>query len=1157
MKFKTTNNLFYKRKRLIQWIMKTFILLFCTSVFSFSTGNIFSQNVKVVIHKNKTVTIDEVFDLLRKQTDFAFIYQEDVFKDLPKVQLKKGTIDANELLKEILSIEKFDFELRNNNTVIIKEISSMNSQQHQIKGVITDSNGSPLLGANILEKGTTNGTQSGFDGDFTLSVSNSNATLVISYIGYTTKEILVNGQINIDVSLAEAESALDEVVLVGYGTRSKRSVTSAISSIDMASTEEIPASSISQTLSGKAAGLNVNFNSAQPGGDITFQIRGSATGRQPLIVIDGMPTSDFNAGSVGTFGNGSLDANLGTLNPSDIESIDILKDASATAIYGSKAAGGVILITTKQGKKYAEKGYTVDLNASSGIQKFYEVPTMLNAVDYMTETNRVRREEWLYQSRDGIYNTVPKPGNWTAPGAYSPYYSDGTIDEFRNGTRKGTDFVDEVTRAGSIKDVNLSISGNSKNTRFYSSFNAYDQKGIIKNNDLSKFNGRVNVNQNFGEKLSGGINLNFSQINSNNVQIGNGGEYENSGILLSALQFDPTLPVRNENGEYQSNIRQSNFPNPVSYLDISNETKVERFLNTAHLKYDILPELYVKTQVGFDRTQSRSYGYLPTSTIAGKSYNGRADRGENMSSNYQFQFLANYNKTFSEKHNVSALIGTEYMKYKWEGMGITATNFPYDGVFWNNLALGANRPSVYSNGGSSETSSYFSQLSYDYDYKYFIAANFRVDGSANFSPDDQYGFFPGISVGWDLSREGFMKSTENWLDQLKLRGGYGETGNDNIGSAFSDWYAPGANTMWGSSVISGVRLAGLGNPNLKWEKQVDVNVGVDFSLLDYRIVGSVEYFNRVVSRILGERNLISSNPVNRIFYNLDAEKQTYGAEVTLKTKNIVSEDFTWNSLITYSYYRDRWLKRDPSTVLGINQSEKQFFGELWYYQSDGLVQPGSTDPLNNIPGTVKINDVNGYLLDADGNRVVDANGKPQYSGTPDGIIDAADLVKVGVNTPYTIGFSNTFKYKNFDLSIDTYGVFNRWKVNETKTTLGGGSGYRIVSIGSNLLEETKYRWNSDNQESTGVSALQNYAKNGTGDYFLEKAWFIRVRNISLGYTLPSGTLDNLGVTKLRVYGNALNPFLFTPYSGMDPETDSYVAAYPNQRTFSLGLQVQF
>lgn len=1027
-----------------------------------------------------------------------------------------------------------------------------------VTGKITEEDtGMSIPGANIMENGTTNGVMSDFDGNYSIDVP-KNAILEVSYVGFAKQQIEVDGRSEIDIAMKTETSSLDEVVVVGYGTQSRREVTSSISSIDTKSLEDIPTSSVSQALSGKAAGLNVNLNSAQPGGDVSFQIRGSATGRQPLIVIDGMPTSNFNPDSVGAFGNGSIDATLSTLNPADIESIDILKDASATAIYGSKAAGGVILITTKKGKKNGAKSFDVNLNVSSGIQKFYNLPNMLNAVDYMKETNRVMKEEWLYDSRSGVYSGVKKPDNWTAPNAFSPYYDAEKIEKFQSGARHGTDFVDKVTRAGAVQDVNLSIRGNGKNTRFYSSFNVYDQKGIMKNNDLSKYIGRLNLTQDFGDKLTGGLTVNFSQINSNNVQIGNGGLYENSGILLSALQFDPTLPVRDENGDYQLNVRQSNFPNPVSYLDISNETKIQRFFSTAHLKYNILPELNVKAQGGFDRTESNSYGYLPTSTIAGKSYNGRADRANKTHTNYQFQFLVNYNKTFNEKHRFSGLLGTEYMKYKREGHGITATNFPYDGVLWNNLELGANRPSVYSNGGSSETSSYFAKLSYDYDYKYFVTANFRVDGSSNFAPDDQYGFFPGVSIGWDLSRERFLDNTNDWLGQLKLRAGYGETGNDDIGSAFSNWYAPGANTMWGNSVISGVRLAGLGNPNLKWEKQRDINVGIDFSLFkNDRITGSIEYFDRVVSRILGQKNLISSNPVNTIFYNLDAEKQTYGAEVTLDTKNVQTQSFSWNSHITYSYYRDRWLKRDPSYVLGINESPKQYFGELWYHQSDGLVEVGSTDPLNPIPGTIKIKDVNGYLMDDDGSRVTDKNGKPKYLGKSDGKIDAADLVKVGVNTPFTIGFTNTFRYKNFDLIVDSYGEFNRWKINTTKTTLGGPSDYSIVSIGSNLLNETKNRWNSDNQEGTGVSALQTLAKHGTGDYFLEKAWFIRVRNITLGYTIPSETLEKLRIKKLRIYANFLNPFLFTPYSGMDPETDNYVAAYPNQRTYSLGLQLNF
>ena len=1043
-------------------------------------------------------------------------------------------------------------------TLILSVIAfNLSAQNLTVKGTVTDDTDMTVIGATVIIEGdASRGTVTDIDGNYELSNVAKDANLVFSYVGYKSQTIAVNGRTTIDVLMSSDTELLDELVVVGYGTQSRRKVTSSVSSVKMENIQEIPTSSISQSLSGKAAGLGVNLQSAQPGGGVSFQIRGAATGRQPLIVIDGMPTSDFTPSGAGVFATGSIDATLSSLNPADIQSIDILKDASATAIYGSKGAGGVILITTKSGKRGDKSSFGVKLNMSTGVQQLYNLPDMLSAPDYMIETNRVRREKWLYDSRQDIYSSVDKGSGWSAPGAYTPYYTDDAISDFRTGKRLGTNFVDEVTRAGAVQDINLSVSGNTKNTRFYSSFSLYDQKGIIRNNDLSKYNGRINVDQDFGEKLTGGLTFNFSQINSNNVPIGNGGLFENSGILLSALQFDPTLPVFDENGDYQSNVRQSNFPNPVSFLEISNETTVERIFNTAHLKYNILPELYVKGQVGFDRTQSRSYGYLPTSTISGKSYNGRADRAENMNTNYQAQLLANYIKSVG-KHSFTGLVGTEYMKYQWEGLGITATNFPYDGVKWHNLGLGANRPDIWSNGGSTEVISYFAQLSYDYDYKYFVSANFRVDGSANFSPDDQYGFFPGVSVGWDVSREPFMESAQGWLNQLKIRAGYGETGNDNIGSAFSDWYAPGANTMWGNSVVSGVRLDGLGNPNLKWEKQVDINVGVDFSVLDNRITGSVEYFNRVVSRILGQKNLISSNPVNRIAYNLDAEKQTYGAEVTINTRNIETKDFSWNSMLTYTYYRDRWLKRDPSYVLGIYESPKQYFGELWYYETDGLVQVGSTDALNPIPGTIKINDVNGFLLDSDGNRVVDENGKPQYSGKPDGKIDAADLVKVGINTPFTIGFNNTMKYKKFDLAIDTYGVFNRWKVNSTRTTLSGPGVGSIISVGSNLMEEVKDRWNSDNQESTGVSSLQSLTKYGTGDYYLEKAWFIRVRNITLGYTLPNHISNKAKMTNLRVFANVMNPFLFTPYTGMDPETDNYVAAYPNQRTFSIGVQLGF
>lgn len=623
---------------------------------------------------------------------------------------------------------------------------------------------------------------------------------------------------------------------------------------------------------------------------------------------------------------------------------------------------------------------------------------------------------------------------------------------------------------------------------------------------------------------------------------------------MSALTFDPTLPVFDENGKYHKNTRQANIPNPVSYLEISNKTVMERFFYTTFINYRILPELSAKAQFGIDRNQSENYYYISKEHILGASFNGNAQRAENMNTNYQFQFLINYIKTFGENHNLSSTLGSEYMKYKYEGMDISASNFPYDGALWNNLGLGANRPLVGSWGGSSEVLSHFLRLSYDYDFKYFITTNLRIDGSSNFSPENQYGFFPGISVGWDLARESFMESSSAWLNQLKLRAGFGITGNDNIGTAFTDWYSPGYNTMWGgNTIISGVLLAGLGNPSLTWEQQKDLNFGIDFNIKDDRISGSIDLFDREISRILGSKNLVSWSPVSSINYNLDAKKQSYGAEFTLNTKNIQSKDLNWNSTLTFTYYRDRWLKRDPSYILAINEKPKQYFGELWYHKSDGLVPVGSTDPINNIPGTIKIIDSNGYLINDKGERVVDDNGKPQYSGKPDGKIDAADLQLIGINIPYTIGLGNTLKYKQFDLSVFAYGKFNQWKTNNTKTGMGGEDVHGlIVTVAANLEKHVLNRWNHDNLNGTEASSIQRQAIGGSGDFYLENASFIRIRDITLGYTIP-----NRKLRRLRIYCNIMNPFLITPYSGMDPETDSYMASYPNQRTFNLGVNLSF
>jgi TonB-linked SusC/RagA family outer membrane protein len=1145
-------------KKLIMEIKLAFLII-VVSLSNLLATETYSQVAKVSLEMENR-SLEQVMDEIEKQSEFYFIFNQKQIDIHRIVDIKAENKLITDILPELFKGTNVNYAVLDRKILLttdriqnnLKDWGIANEPQaHMISGKVTDDQtGEGMAGVNIQIKGTTLGTSTNAGGEYSISVANGNVTLIFSFIGYNTQEVPVNGKTIIDVKLVSETTGLDEVVVVGYGTQKRKSITSSFSSVDVVDAVKVPTSSVAQSLQGRAAGLSANLSSAQPGGSVNLQIRGSATGRSPLIVIDGMPTSDFTIPTVGRLGTGSLDAVLSTLNANDIESIDILKDASATSIYGSKAAGGVILITTKRGK--TDGAFSVSLNSSAGIQSFYKLPVMLNPVEFMEGTNSVLRERWLYNRREGVYSAVPKPANWSPPGVFSPFYTEGQINEFVSGQKTGTDWVGEVTRPGRVQNHDLSLQGSTRDTRFYASFGAYDQKGIVKKNDYSKYSGRVNVDQNLGEKFNIGINLSFSQIKTDNVSIGDGGLWENAGVLLQAMQFDPTLPVRNADGGFQLNTRMANYLNPVSVLEIDNNSRLERFLSTAYLNYKILPGLSIRGQIGFDRNQAFSYGYIPTTVLPGASVGGRADRSDKLQSNYQGQLLLNYLKTFRAKHNLSATLGSEYISYLTETTWLRAQGFPFDGVTYHNMGLGADRPSVGTGGGSSEIISYFLRTNYDFDYKYFLNVNLRIDGSSKFSPVNQYAFFPGISVGWDIARESFLDFSDSWLNQLKLRAGYGITGNDQIGTAFADWYSPGANTYWGTATISGVKLAGLGNPDLKWEKQTDINVGLDFSLLkNDRISGSLDIFNREISRILGIKQLLSYNAVTTLNSNIDALKQTYGAEFTLNSKNITSVDLSWNSTFTFSFYRDRWLKRDPSFVYAINDSERQFFDELWYYKSDGLVPVNTSDPLNPVPGLVKILDVNGYKVNGEGQWIRDEKGKPQYSGEPDGQINAADLVKVGVNIPITIGFSNALNYKNFDVSIHTYGMFNRWKINATKYLLAGPAKDNIVQVSLNMIKDNfDERWSNDNQSGSESSSLQAYiGKYGTGDFYLENAWFVRVRSINMGYTLLQ--------KKLRIYCDLLNPILFTPYTGMDPETDTYVGPYPNQRTFALGVQLNF
>ncbi len=1131
------------RQKIFLKMKVTFLVVLLSAIQVFANG-VYSQNKGFTLVEENT-TIENALKAIEDQSNYYFLYNGSLIDVSKKVNVKLENQSLENTLQALFKNADVSYKVYNRQIVLSPSGKNAEVQQDvTVTGNIVDISGAPLPGVTVLVKGTSHGTITDFDGNYSIADVPGNATLVFSFVGMKTQETVVGGQTAINVVLEEDAVGIEEVVAIGYGVTKKSDLTGAVTSVKSEDLVKVGVTSVAHALSGKAAGLNVSQNSAQPGGGLTWQIRGSATGRAPLIIVDGFPiTGKDEPASGNRYTSGSKATTLNSINPNDIESIEILKDASATAIYGARAAGGVVIITTKRG---SEGKVTVDYRGSYSFQKMVNMPEVLNPQEFMLERNKVKKEIYMRDNQVAPYG--PKAWDEVA-GGFVPYYTDGEIANFTG----GTNWFDEVSQAGAIKQHNLTVTSGTKTSKYLISLSAYDQDGIVKTNQFGRYTGRINIDQELTKWLKTGISTSFSTINEDNVPLG-GGTFENSGIIRSALGFNPTLNVKDENGNYVLDPSQSFVPNPVSLLEMDDVTKNEDLFVNSFLEATPLDGLTLKLSAGFNRNWAYRNTYLPTTTLWGASEGGKAARFHNGKQDYLFNFITNYSRTIAEDHTFNLMAGYEYQKFIWEGFNAGNSRFPYDGIKWYNLNLGEReKPIVGSYGGSSEIASYITRLNYSYKSKYLLTANLRVDGSSNFAENNQWGVFPGVSLAWRLTQEPFMENL-GWISNLKLRAGYGQTGNDDLSGVLT-YYTPGWNYGFGSISKSGIGLANIGNPDLKWETQTDLNIGLDFGFWNNRLSGTIEVYDRVVSDLLGDKPLLSYQAITKIKSNLDAEKQSRGIDLQVSSVNFDNDNFYWGTDLTFTYYRDRWRKRDASWKPDINSEEQAVWGAMWTYLSDGLVAVGEEIPHmpGAIPGTVKIKDVNGYLVDENGGRVLDESGKPQYSGAPDGKIDRADQVKIGYNVPIPVGLNNSFKYRNFDLNVFVHAMFNRWAVNGDRYFYGAES-FRINN-GANVIDEVKDRWTFDKQSGTLPSIFQANSAYGVGDYFQEEAWFIRLKNISLGYTLPKHILP-AGFDNVRVFADAQNLFVITPFSGTDPETGSNVA-YPNQRTFTAGVEIKF
>lgn len=1008
------------------------------------------------------------------------------------------------------------------------------SQNFILKGNVKDDTGEGVIGATVKILGSTTGTVTDLDGNYELKGVSKGQDVQVSYIGYQTQTKKVEGNTPLNFLLKQDSQVMDEVVVVGYGTQKKSNISGSVASIKA---DELPTAgnaSLGTMLRGRAAGMDVRSNSASPGGSLSIAIRGGLSGQAPLIVIDGVPQAGAtNAGGGTMYSGGSKEGTLVNLNPDDIESIDILKDASAAAIYGSDASGGVILITTKRGKAGKPE---ISYSGSVAFSWISDMPDFMNAKDFMIESNK-------------IFDELGRTGE--------KRFTQEQIDDFRG---DGTDWIKEVTRTGVVQDHSLSVTSGSDNTKMLFSVSYYDNKGLAKNNDMNRITGRLNVDQNFGKYFKAGINTMFSQVKYNDVPLGDG-RNANSALIYSAMTFLPTVPVRQEDGSFSDNPYRNIYPNPVSLLDIDDETTNKDLSLSGYIQYNPIKQIMVKVTGGVDMKDSQHDQYIPTTVKEGYNRDGIASKNNAKSQMNLINVIAQYSDTFADKHDFSVMGGWEYKKSTWEGMGTTASDFPFDAAKYNNLgASSQEKPTISSYKGSNEMASFIGRINYTYDNRYILTANFRVDGSSNFAEDHQWGFFPGVSVAWRMSEEKWLKNVD-WLYNLKIRGGIGQTGNAGTLTGTEDLYGLGGWAVLDGKVHNSVVRTTIGNPNLKWETLTDYTLGIDFGLWKNRLSGTIDFFDRRRTNIIHQKKLLSYNEVDYINYNSEEEQQSRGVDINLHSINIDSKSFGWTTDINFSYYRNRTIKRESDFVPAIYQKWKETHNDIWVYKTDGLVQPDNLpDYMPGVAaGALKVLDLNGYKLDADGERMRDSEGRYIYSGEADGVIDQADYYKLGNSTPIPFSINNTFRYKNWDLNVYIYGSLNGWKLNDIR--LQAVYGYKeIADYGVNALTEIKNRWSLQNQDGTlpGVAEIDN---NGgvdpaSTDFFYEKAWYLRLDNISLGYTFPTKWFKNY-IKSARVYASLRNIAVWTPYKGMDPETGNGIGAYPNSASFAFGLNVKF
>jgi len=1128
---------------------------------------------KVTIQVKRT-SITQVMEEIQRQTGYDFLYNSTNLQDMKPVDLDFHDASMYEVLEACFSDQPFTYEVENK-TVLIKKRTQGNKQhdsklrlsrQREITGRVVDEHGAPLQGATVSLKGTTTATTTDVEGSYRLGVTQSGQILVFTIVGYTTLEVPIGSSNVIDASLNASMSNLDEVVVVGYGAQQRKTLTGAVASVNESELRAVPTGDAAARLQGRVAGVTVTGNNS-PGGVAAVRVRGigSINNNDPLYVVDGVPTT----------------GGLVNINPNDIESMTVLKDASSSAIYGSRAANGVIVITTKQGKAGEP---TLSFDARYGLQRAANQLSLLN-------TQELGELLWLENRNNGLTSESPGWGdlqygygeNPTIPDYIFPARRmEGEVDEslysypqpyygITRANKSGTNWYDEIFTVAPIQEYNLSVSGGSERATYAISAGYMDQQGIARHTQFERFALRMNSVLEVTDWLEVGQNLGATY--TDRTGFGNNDEYN---PVAMAHRMHPIIPVYDIRGNFAGSQvpGTGNGQNPLAtlYRDKDDFSKIGRILANTHVQVKFGENITLKSLLGIDYITNRGKDRtLMNPEYVQTNYISRLNESHSGGLQYNWANTLNYVNTFGE-HNVSVLLGSEALSNKNEFFNAARSTFAFTDVDYMVLNAGEKD---FTNGGSFDEwrlFSYFGRVNYDFQGKYLVEGVIRRDASSRFSASNRWGTFPAISAGWRISEEGFLDQV-GFINDLKLRIGWGKNGNDNVGNynSYSTYRANGSASYYnitGSSNTSsqaGFHKYTLGNPDAKWEATATSNIGLDISLLNYKLEVNLDVFSRSTTNMLypdsrpdtwGGLELPSVNI---------GEMENRGIDLILSYNDRIGEDFQFKVTSNLSHYRNRVvrLNENPNEIRFGNSLREEVYtasvGGQPISSFYGYVVDGIFNTAEEVAAHPKYNpDINGF----------DAYSRPgvlKYRDVNgDGKITPDDRTFIGSPHPdLSYGLNVDLHYKNWDMTLFFQGVIgnnvinyvNRW----TLFNLFEGNRKK-----ERLYESwTPERYANGETITVPIAIREDAPMQKPSSFFVESASYFRMKDLQIGYSLPKGLSQRMNLKGLRVYVQANNLFTITQYSGLDPEVsignDRHMGVdggvYPTSQTFMFGVNL--